>query len=133
MVIANNYAKVLDEFRNSNEHKPIYVFAVLKMDEFVDKWSVLICIDWINSDNRKRVFNSFIKSLQNNLSKEEMSEIARVSFYTPDEHLMKLFAEKFSTGQHIKEDAKVNGNTIHEGYIILIDKGLNSSQSEESS
>lgn len=122
MVIPDNYKKVLDEFRESNGDKHVMLFAVLKMDELVDKWSVLVCIDWINEDNHKDVFSSVITSLQNNLGKEELSEIARVLFYTPDEHLMELFFDKFSTGQHIREDAKVNGNIVHEGYIVLVDK-----------
>jgi len=130
MVNPDNYAKVLEEFRELNNNQPIFVFAILKMDELVDKWSILVSVDWINQDNRKIVFDTLIKSLQSHLTKEEMSEIARIAFYTPDEHLMILFRDKFETGQYIKEDARVNGNVIHEGHILLVDKNSFAGQSK---
>jgi hypothetical protein len=122
MVIFDNYKKVLSAFRNSNGNKTVYILAVLKMDEIVDKWSIIVSIDWITQENRGEVFSSFIKSLQDNLGKEELNEIARIGFYTPDEHLVQLFFKTFEEGQHIKEGCKVNGNIIHEGYIISLDK-----------
>ncbi len=127
MVIPDNYKKVLAQFRDRNEKKPIYLFAILKMDELVDKWSIIISIDWMNNENRQDIFSTAISALQDQLSAEELNEVARISFYAPDEHLMELFFDKFEEGQHIKEDAKVNGNVVHEGYILLLDKNPESS------
>lgn len=122
MVVPENYKKALSEFRSNNGNKPVYLLAVLKMDELVDRWSIIVSIDQMTTETRRTTFSTFIKALQDNLSSEELDEIARIAFYTPDEHLMQLFFEKFTAGQHIKEDAKVNGNVIHEGYIITINK-----------
>lgn len=118
-----NYKKALQVFVEKNEGRHVILFAVLKMDEQVDKWSVLLSLDWITEENRQTVFTGLITALQENLSTEELDEIARIVFYRPDEHLVDMFFEKFKEGQYIKEDAKVNGNVVHEGYIITLNKG----------
>jgi hypothetical protein len=123
MVVLENYKKALKSFVEKNNNQRVMLFAVLKMDEHVDKWSVLLSVDWITDDNRQSVFSGFITALQDNLSTDELDEVARIVFYSPDEHLVNLFFEKFKEGQYIKEDAKLNGNVIHEGYIITLNKG----------
>lgn len=128
MVVPENYKKVLQRFVETNNNKPVVFFAALKMDELVDKWSILVSLDWVNNENRREVFSSMITAIQENLDAEELDEIARIVFYTPDEHLIGLFKEKFTEGQHIKEDAKVNGNVIHEGYIIALKKNEGDNQ-----
>lgn len=122
MVVPENYKKVLKKFSEKNDNKPVMLFAVLKMDEHVDKWSILISVSWINAEIRQTVFQSFIEALQESLNKEELDEVARAVFYDPDEHLVDLFFDKFREGQYIKEDAKINGNIIYEGYVIALKK-----------
>jgi hypothetical protein len=122
MVILENYKRVLASFVEKNNNQRVDLFAVLKMDDLIDKWSVLLAVDWITNENRQTVFSNIINSLQENLGKEEQDEIARVVFYSPNDDLIKLFFDKFSEGQYIKEDAKVNGNVVHEGYIIALEK-----------
>jgi hypothetical protein len=121
MVIQKNYQNALDAFTKKNNGKTVDLFAVLKMDELIDKWSVILAADWINDSNRKAAFNSLVDTLLNNLDGEELTEIARVGVFPTTNHLIELFLEKFQTGQYIKEDARINGNTIHEGYIIKCD------------
>ncbi|HXH27091.1 MAG TPA: hypothetical protein VNG90_04285 [Candidatus Acidoferrum sp.] len=125
MVIPENYKKVLNDFVAANDNRRITLFAVLKMDELIDKWSIVIAAEWITKENRKTVFSSLIAALQKNLGAEELTEVARASFYSTDEHLVQLFRETFNAGQHIREDARVNGNVIHEGYIIALEKSQN--------
>jgi hypothetical protein len=59
-------------------------------------------------------------------SAEEISEVARVGTLPTSSHLIELFLDKFRAGQYIKEDedARINGNIIHEGYIIRCDKAM---------
>jgi len=118
MVIEKNYQKVLDEFIKKNDNKPVNLFAVLKMDELIDKWSVLLAADWVTDEIRKQTFSSLANILIEKLSEEEINEIARVGVLGTSHHLVELFLDKFQTGQYIDEDARINGNTIHEGYII---------------
>jgi hypothetical protein len=120
MVVLENYKKVLADFLTASGESDVTLFAVLKMDEFLDKWSVITSMSWVNESNRSIVFSRLIDALQRNLSSEELSEVARISFYTPDEHLIELFQKEFKEGQHIREDARVNGNVIHEGYIVAL-------------
>ena len=120
MVIPENYRKVLARFIEKNGNKPVVLFAVLKMDELVDKWSVLISADWINDDNNKQAFSDLIEILQDELGGDELNEIARIVIYKRTQHLIELMLKQFKEGQHIDEDAKVNGNVIHEGYIIAL-------------
>lgn len=120
MVIPGSYRKVLTRFIEKSGNKPVVLFAVLKMDELVDRWSVVLSADWIKSENNKQAFNDLIQILQDELETNELNEIARIVFYNRNEHLIELMLKQFKEGQHIDEDAKVNGNVIHEGYIIAL-------------
>lgn len=119
MVALENYNKVLSRF-TQNHGKPMILFAVLKMDELIDKWSIILSADWINTENNREIFNDLINILQEELNKEQLNEVARIVFYSSDEHLVQLMLKQFREGQHIEEDAKVNGNVIHEGYIVAL-------------
>jgi hypothetical protein len=120
MVIPENYRKVLTRFIKKNGNKPVVLFAVLKMDELVDKWSVLVSADWIEGENNRQAFSDLIEILQDELDSDELNEIARIVIYNRSQHLVELMLKQFKEGQHIEEDAKVNGNVIHEGYIISL-------------
>lgn len=122
MVIERNYQKVLDIFIERNGNKTVDFFAALKMDEHIDKWSVLLAADWVTEENRKEAFNSLATILIETLSDEEIAEVARVGILPSSNHLIELFLDKFQAGQYIKEDARINGNIIHEGYIIKCER-----------
>lgn len=116
----DKYKKVIAKFSEKNGKKPIVLFAILKMDELVDKWSIVLSTDWIDEDNNKNAFNDLISVMQEELDSGELNEIARIVIYHRDEHLVELMLKQFREGQHIEEDARVNGNVIHEGYIISL-------------
>jgi hypothetical protein len=80
MVVLENYKKVLADFLTASGESDVTLFAVLKMDEFLDKWSVITSMSWVNESNRSIVFSRLIDALQRNLSSEELSEVARISF-----------------------------------------------------
>lgn len=128
MVVVEKYNKICRLFEEANGNNKVLLFAILKMDEIIDRWSILISAPWIEDSNRKDIFKQFISILQKDLNQEELSEIARISFPSVDEHLIELFVKDFQSGQHIKEDAKINGNIIHEGFIIALNKDASISQ-----
>jgi hypothetical protein len=128
MVVQEKYQKVLDVFLGKVDNKSVDFFAVLKMDEIVDKWSILLAASWITDSNRKETFDVLATAMVDNLNTEEIDEIARVAVINSNNHLIQLFLKNFETGQHIKEDAQVNGNVIHEGYVLTAEAAKESNQ-----
>ncbi len=98
------------------EKSEVTIFALLKMDEFVDKWTIVFCAPWANDENREEVFNIIRKNIIDSLSPEEVSEIARIAIYPETEHLIQELMQ-FKSGSII-ENEKVNGNTVHYANII---------------
>ncbi|MBI3046466.1 MAG: hypothetical protein HYY86_02965 [Candidatus Harrisonbacteria bacterium] len=99
-----------------SDGKPVWLFAFLKMDEIIDKWSLVISAPWINEQNRDQEFEYIINLLKENLNGEELSSIARISVLAKDSHLSQELMKK-KTGDLIKEE-QINGNIIHEGQIL---------------
>lgn len=92
------------------------LLAVMKMDDLIDKWSILIAADWITSENHRQVFNDFVVLIKDELNEEERGTIARVGVFSTKDHLVSELLN-YKTGTIIT-DTKVNGNKIYEGYII---------------
>lgn len=105
---------VLNKYKES--HQDINLLAVMKMDDLVDKWSIVVAADWITSDNTREVFNNFVTLIKAELNKEELDSIARLGIFSADEHLVSELL-KYKSGTVIT-DTKVNGNRIYEGYIV---------------
>jgi hypothetical protein len=106
--------KIIDILEESN--KPVWLFANLKMDEFIDKWSIIISAPWITPKNEDESFEYLLGLLKENLNEKELSSIARVGLMGKDEHLVEelLFRDSLEP----LKDTPINGNRIHEGYII---------------
>jgi hypothetical protein len=107
---------ILEKFEKK-QGKNIDLLAILKMDDLIDKWSIVVSAKWINDQNVKQSFNDFVKFIISGLSDEELSTIARLNVMSVDEHLAEELL-KFKTGTNI-ENQKINGNQIYEGYIIF--------------
>ena len=112
--------KVIDILAADN--KPVWLAALLKMDEFVDKWSLIISAPWINTQNIQESFEKITDLLKRELDSGEISTIARVGLLPKSEHL----AEELLTKQEgvLLKDAQINGNKVHEGYIIVAKPNL---------
>lgn len=98
-----------------------YLFMVLKMDEFTNKWSVVVSAPWATREKQKDSFSEVARKITSSFSKEEISSIARIGIFQPDEHLIKLITGsiRVQDGPAIKLDnTKINGFQIHEGYIF---------------
>ncbi|GEM_PF-1624176 len=103
------------------EKGEFFLFMVMKIDEYTDKWSMAISASWITSENRKTEFDYIAGKINANLTESEVAAIARVGIFQPEEHLVKLITESYRTEGDTPirlENTKVNGYQIHEAYIF---------------
>lgn len=98
-----------------------YLFMVLKMDEYTDKWSVAISAPWYTHENQQETFKYLSKKINEVLTSAEISKIARVGTFLPSEHLVLLVNQEVVVvgKEPVKlENTKINGYQIHEAYIF---------------
>jgi len=97
------------------------LFMILKMDEYTDKWSILISAPWITQDNKSEIFKYLAGIISSKLTQQEVTTIARLGLFLPNEHLVTLFTGTFrvqANSAPIKlVNTKVNGYQVHEAYI----------------
>jgi len=98
-----------------NERGEVSLFGLFKMDEYTDRWSVIFSAEWADEDDRE-VFLYLLDSLKSELDREELASIARIGVFAEKEHIVELL-RKYKSGSRIVQE-QVNGNTIHDGYII---------------
>ena len=98
----------------------VSVFAIIKMDEITDKWSVVFSAPWIDKENKTEVFNYLRGLLLEHLSAEEIPTIARLGLFLNNEHLIQLILKsvKVENGEVNLKDTALNGYKIHEAYIF---------------
>ena len=94
----------------------VFVFALLKMDELTDKWSVILSAPWISEGDSDEIFKYVLSKFKKELSPEELSSIARLGLLGESEHLVELLLQ-YRAGTEIRNKT-LNGNEIHEGYIL---------------
>jgi hypothetical protein len=112
--MVEKFKKILENIERANG--AVSIFALLKMDEFVDKWTVVFCAPWATDDNRSDVFEKIRTEIVSALTPEEIGEIARIAIYPNTEHfIQELMQYKADT---IIENKKINGNTVHYANII---------------
>ena len=116
----NNLEKVIEKLKKDN--KDVWLFANLKMDEFLDKWSIIISAPWITPKNRVEMLSYVIKIMKEELNEKEISSIARLALLPKTEHLVSELLERKS--KEPLREIQVNGNMIHEGYILVSNSDL---------
>jgi len=118
--MVETFKKILEEIKQKGA---VTLFAVLKMDDLTDKWSVFLCAPWISEENRKEIFTDVINLLKKNMTAEELATVARVVISVKDDHLIQELLE-FRNDSHIggESSIKLNGNLIHDGYILESNK-----------
>lgn len=94
----------------------VCLFALLKMDEFTDKWTVVLSAPWATEGDAE-TFKYVLRKIRDSLAPEEVGTIARISIFAPTDHLITDLTEKYRSGAIIK-DTRANGNQIHFGHII---------------
>ncbi|HSX02898.1 MAG TPA: hypothetical protein VLI05_06335 [Candidatus Saccharimonadia bacterium] len=100
------------------EMGPVSLFALLKIDDLTDRWSLLVSAPWTSTnEERKSSFKSLISQLSKHLTEEEANQVARVGVWPLEDHLVTDLL-KFKKGTYIDKPTPVNGNVVHEGYIL---------------
>lgn len=119
---------IIEELKTSN--KSVWIFACLKMDEVIDRWTLVISAPWITEANRKEELQNIIGMLKNKLTNEELSSIAGIAFLSKNDHLVEELLKK-RAGDKIK-DEKVNGNMVYEGEILELNQTIENSSTNSS-
>ena len=110
-------SKICEIYQDGNDN--VRLFAVLKMDDLVDKWSVIIATDKNQTqDERREEYAKISKLLTEKLEASEIRDIARIGFFDMSTHLIEE-SSKYQAGSKI-EKTKVNGNFVYEGYILCL-------------
>ena len=114
--MVEKFKKILDEL--VKKHGNVFLFAILQMDEFIDKWSVIVSAPWIDStETHEATFEEIRNGLIATLGEEELRSIARIGIFDRTDHLVDELI-KIGSEKEIKEDQKINGNTIYKGFIL---------------
>ena len=96
----------------------VQLFAIFKMDEVTDKWSIIVGATWADDTKRREAFSFLIEQMREHLDDEEKYSIARIGVISSQDHLIKLMLDEFRTGDVVSSDRKVNGNVVHEGHVL---------------
>jgi hypothetical protein len=97
----------------------IALFALIKMDDFINKWTVVFSAAWSNPENRTETFNMIREEITKIVTPEELEEIARLAIYYRGEHIVEELL-KYQSGA-VLENQKVNGNMVHYADIVKSD------------
>lgn len=111
--MVEKFKQILEKLKEKGE---VSLFAVIKMDELADRWSIAISADWALED-RKKSFNEIFDIFTSVLNKEEWELIARIGLFDKNDHIAKVFLQ-FKEGTEIKEVTQINGFTVYEAYIL---------------
>lgn len=104
------------------EKGEVSIFGAFKMDNFTDKWSLIISAPWINNSNKKDSFKYLFDKLNLLLTEDERSYVARIGIFEKTSYVAEQFLQ-FPAGKEFKEE-QVNGFLIHEGYLFASDKNI---------
>lgn len=100
------------------EKGEVSFFGVLKMDELLDKWTVLLSASWSTEATKKEDFEYIRNLIRSTLSPEEFSNVARLGILSKDAQLIQLLL-KYQSDTEIANETKLNGNVVHQGYILV--------------
>jgi hypothetical protein len=115
--MVDKFIQILQRIEDSRG--PVMLFVLAKMDDIVDKWSIIISAPWTTPENRDSIFEEIRKAIIATLNSEELLEMSRLWIFQTHEHLVEELL-KYRTGAILK-DEKVNGNTLHFAHIIKSD------------
>jgi hypothetical protein len=113
--MVDKFKQILEEVRSQKGE--VTLFAILKMDEFTDKWTVIVSATWISLATKNDIFG-FVRDLMiNKFTPEEMATIARLGIFPQNMHIVEELL-KYKEGAIINGDEKINGNIVHEAHIL---------------
>lgn len=121
--MVNKIALIIESL--TRRHGPVYLAAILLMDELVDKWTIVLSAPWINnSEIHKQAFSELVNDLKKELDPEELHSIARLAIFPKEAHLIEELL-KYSKGAEIDSPQKINGNQVYRGHIIESQSEIN--------
>jgi hypothetical protein len=116
-MVEEDFRALTDALKGNNK---VSFFAILKMDELTDKWSLLFSGPrLLDTEKKKKLFEEIVPLIRTD-GRFERRDVARVGIFPLTNHLVKVLREH-QTGANLRNE-RANGNFIHEGYI-LINKG----------
>lgn len=99
-----------------SDGKGLSLFAVAKLDNTSDGWSIISKPEIDSIESRRELFKYFVDMLVKKLTPQELADIARVGVFPLSEHLVEDIL-KYKKG-HLVESFPANGNIVHEAYIL---------------
>ncbi|MDE1970242.1 MAG: hypothetical protein KGI50_01565 [Patescibacteria group bacterium] len=111
--MVEKFKKILEKMETAKGG--VFLFALMKMDELTDKWTVVLCAPWAKEGDAE-IFKYVLNLIQSEFSQEELSTIARIGLFSKTDHLIGELM-KYNSDTSISNE-KVNGNQVHYGYII---------------
>ena|SRR5258708_27528703 len=112
--MVDKFNKLLAKIKLDESKKVITLFAIAKMDDITDRWTVILCAPWASG---QKTFEYMRKLIVDELSSEELSSIARLSVFDKNTSLVQGLL-KYATGTSIDEETKINGNIIYSAHIL---------------
>lgn len=111
------FNKILESM-NAKGMIPVVLFAILKMDDLEDKWTVIYADDSsvLDESGKNLIFTKLLNEIKKEFTNSDLEQIARIAIFQTSDYLIQALLD-YKTGQKIS-NKKVNGNFIHEGYII---------------
>lgn len=97
------------------EKGEVTVFAFLKTDDLIDKWSIIFSASW--ATNIDESFEYIKRLLDRDLTPDEKLTIARIGIFSKNEQIIQSLLQ-FNSDTKITEATKINGFTVQEGYVL---------------
>jgi hypothetical protein len=114
--MVEEFKKILSIIKK--DKRPVALFAVLKMDELTDRWSVIFSAEGLEDESeRKKMFDYLVGLIKKHVNSDQFHYIARVGIFPLQNHLV-VDLLKYSSGASINGSVQINGNIVHEGYIL---------------
>jgi hypothetical protein len=118
--MVEKFKQILEEL--TKQKGEVSLFAILKMDEYTDKWTVIVSASWIDLKTKNEIFSLMRDLMINKFTPEEMATIARLGIFPLNIHIVEELL-KYKKGTIIDGDEKINGNIVHEAQILASNSG----------
>lgn len=118
--MVEKFKKILAEIRNTRGE--VSIFGILRIDDVTDKWNIIISAPWLENihtaerDDVLQYYKYLVETCKKHLTQEELAQINSLGIFKKDEHLIQELLQ-FQADSYL-ENIKVNGNFIHEGYLL---------------
>jgi hypothetical protein len=116
--MVEKFEKILNSIKK--DRGSLTLFAIVKMDELTDRWTIILSASWVTDDSKTELFNYIRDLLIKNLTEEELKSMARIGLFSVNEYLVQVFLKSIQShaGTMRLQDSKINGYSIHDAYIF---------------